>query len=240
MIASKLPQILKKAIEWKQLSETERMNAWQAAISLVGSLQSLSKRGEQVVQHLIGDAVFTEWEHYPENDVRDDKHASQYFYHAHPGLQRPFTEHGHFHLFVHAEKLGMHPATTRYEPAPAHLIAISMDANGLPGGFFVVNRWVTKGPWLKLAQCEKSLQHFQIKGRKGNKDINTFLRALIQLYYPHIITLLKQRDTIMEKLCANRDRRSVFADSKIEVLCYLPIRLMDDIAMLESLQTEST
>ncbi|MFZ6742085.1 DUF6969 family protein [Undibacterium sp. JH2W] len=212
-------------------------SAWRAAIDLVGSMQALNQRGQQVVGHMIGDAVFTEWQHYPENDARDDKNASQYFYHAHPGQQRPFAEHGHFHLFVHAEKLGMRPTTTRYSPAPAHIIAVSMDAQGLPCGFFVVNRWVTKGPWLSLAHCKQALQHFKLSSRKADKDINTFLRALVQLYYPRIVALLEQRDKIMANLCEERDRRSVFADTEIEVLCYLPIDLMADIATLENRQS---
>ena len=98
-----------------------------------------------------------------------------------------------------------------------------------------MNRWVTKGAWLTLAQSERGLQHFQIKGRHGNKEINTFLRALIRLYHASIIGLIKQRDGIMQTLCVGRDRRSVFADKKIEVLCYHPIQLMDDITTLEAL-----
>ncbi|MFZ6870542.1 DUF6969 family protein [Undibacterium sp. Di27W] len=238
MQLSKLPQQLKSIPDWTQVDTAELDSAWRAAIDLVGSMQSLNQQGRQVVGQIIGDAVFTEWQHYPENDVRDDKNASQYFYHAHPGLQRPFTEHGHFHLFVHAEKLGMRPSTSRYAPAPAHVVAVSMDAQGLPSGFFVVNRWVTKGPWLSLAHCKRALQHFKLgsgRGNKASKDINTFLRALLQLYYPRIIALLEQRDKIMASLCKNRDRRSVFADTDIEVLCYCHIDLMTDIAELEEL-----
>jgi hypothetical protein len=198
-------------------------------------MQTLGARGEQVVHRIIDGNDFIEWEHYPDADVRDNKHASQYFYHAHPGLQRPFLEHGHFHLFVHAEELGLRRPDPRYSPAPAHLLAISMNAQGLPSGFFIVNRWVTKGPWLDIAHCERGLKHFQIKGRHGNKEINIFLRSLICLYHAPIMELLKQRDDIMKKLCKGRDRRSVFADKKIEVICYHPIHLMEDVTILEEL-----
>ncbi len=231
----RLPQVLYPIPPWDKLSASARHECWSAAIDLVASMQALASRGEQVVQGILDGHDFIEWDHYPDSDVRDNKHASQYFYHAHPGLQRPFTEHGHFHLFVHAEELGFRRADPRYSPAPAHLLAVSMDAQGLPSGFFMVNRWVTKGPWLNLAQSERGLQHFEIKGRQGNKEINTFLRALIRLYHAPIMALIQQRDDIMEKLCVERDRRSVFADKKIEVLCYHPIQLMDDIATLESL-----
>lgn len=230
-----LPLVVQPIPAWHELSGSARQQCWRAALDLVESMQALASRGEQVVQRILDCQDFIEWEHYPNADVRDNKHASQYFYHAHPGLQRPFAEHGHFHLFVHAEELGLRRADLRYSPAPAHLLAISMDAQGLPSGFFMVNRWVTKGAWLSRAQSERGLQHFQIKGRHGNKEINTFLRALIRLYHAPIMSMIEQRDEIMQKLCKARDRRRVFADKKIEVLCYHPIQLMDDIAALESL-----
>lgn len=230
-----LPFALSPAPSWTELSYAAREQCWSAAIDLVTSMQTLSSRGKQVVDCIIGAQEFIEWDHYPNADVRDNKHASQYFYHAHPGLQRPFAEHGHFHIFIHAEELGLRRSDSRYSPAPAHLLAISMDPQGLPSGFFVVNRWVTKGPWLSQKQSERGLHHFQIKGRHGHKEINTFLRALIRLYHAPIMALIKQRDEIMQKLCVGRDRRSVFADKQIEVLCYHPIHLMDDITTLESL-----
>ncbi len=226
-----LPIAVEHLPNWAALSKSERQQRWRAAIKLVGSMQTLAENGQQVVDAIIDGREVIEWEHYPDDDVRDDKNASQYFYHAHTGLQRPFTEHGHFHLFIHPEKLGMRP--NRATNAPAHLLAISMDAQGVPTGFFTVNRWVTKGPWLTLADCARALQHFQIKGRRGKKEINQFLLALVNLYQTPILQLLQSRDQVMEQLCQGRDRRSVFADKKIEVLCYLPINLMDDIAALE-------
>ncbi|MBC3863271.1 hypothetical protein H8K32_14280 [Undibacterium jejuense] len=230
----KLPRVLNNTPDWTQFSNAELEISLKAATKLVSSLQALSEKNQQIVQTLIADDVFVEWNHYPENDVRDEKNASQYFYHAHPGLQRPFVEHGHFHLFVHAEKMGLRKPDPRYSSAPAHLIAVSMDAQGIPSGFFVVNRWVTKGAWLTKAQCEQGLQHFKIQASKGKKEINTFLQALVQLYRHHISALLEQRDVIMKKLSEKRDRRTVFADPQIEVLCYVPIQIMDDIAALEA------
>lgn len=229
--SSPLPVAVNLQHDWAALSKAERQNAWRAAIKLVTSMQALAESGEQVVQAIIAGREVIEWEHYPDDDVRDERNASQYFYHSHSGLQRPFTEHGHFHLFIHPEKIGLRPSGKSV--SPAHLLAISMDAQGVPSGFFAVNRWVTKGPWLSYAQCEKAIAHFQIKGRHGKKEINHFLRALLTLYQQPILQLLQRRDEIMSEQCLGRDRRSVFADKQIEVLCYLPIQLMDDIATLE-------
>lgn len=228
----KIPLLLKPTPAVLQALQLPRAARLRAATALIGSMGNLGARGTQVVQHIVGDAVFNEWDHYPDNDVRDNANASQYYFHAHAGEARPFQEHGHFHVFVHAETLGLTRPQRKYAPAPAHIVAISMDAQGVPTGFFATNRWVTKGPWLDYAACEKGLAAFAIK-RRGERDINVFLRSLLTLYHGHILFLLQQRDAVMQTLCAERDRRSVFADQSIEVLCYLPILLSDDIVALE-------
>ena len=211
----------------------DKKHMWKAAVDVVESMQALTAQASQLVHSTINGAAFVEWDHYPENDVRDSRHHTQYFYHAHPGKQRPFTEHGHFHYFVHAQELGLRPATTRYEEAPAHIVALSMDAQGIPSGFFIVNRWVTKGPWLSYRECERALAQFQVRSRTGSPQVNRFLSACLQLYRQPILELIAERDRVMQKLCAQRDRRSVFADTQIEVICYRPISLLKDIEALE-------
>jgi hypothetical protein len=221
--------------DWRELTPEQRLRSWQAATGLIAQMSALSERGTQAVQAVIGDAVFTEWDHYPFDDVSDKRRASQYFYHAHPGLQRPFTEHGHFHLFVHAHKLGLARTSDRYRPAPAHLLAISMDAQGLPIGLFTVNRWVTKGPWLKAGQVLDVLDRFAVKSKEGVPEVNGMLSAIVKLYRPQIERLLEARDQALALHGAGRDRRRVFADPQIEVLSFHAIDLVADIEALEQL-----
>lgn len=211
-----------------------RKKMWLAAQDIVTTLQELSNKGSQVALETIGKNVFVEWEHYPHDDVRDNSHHTQYFYHAHQGKQRPFAEHGHFHCFVHAQELGLRPTTTRYEEAPAHLVAISIDANGMPAAIFIVNRWVTKGPWLSYQECERALQDYTVKSKRGSSKVHRFISAFVTLYHDAILDLIQVRDRSMQKLCEGRDRRSVFADTDIEVICYRPIHLLDDIQALEA------
>lgn len=230
----RLPTLVKpRTLISASSSAPEKKRLWRAANAVVTAVHQLSTKNSQIVQQTIGNRCFVEWEHYPDNDVRDSKHHTQYFYHAHPGKQRPFTEHGHFHLFVHAQELGLRPPTTNYSEAPAHLLAISMDAAGMPNGFFIVNRWVTKGPWLSRQQCEIALDHFTVAGKQGDKQVNGALGALLRLYRQAILDVFEERDNTMRKLCKSRDRRSVFADQNIEVICYRPICLADDIQVLE-------
>ncbi|WP_374354961.1 hypothetical protein [Chitinimonas sp.] len=220
---------------WTQLDRAQLKPCWKAAGKLVEQLSKLGDAGSQAVQATIGDACFVEWDHYPDDDVSDKRHASQYFYHAHPGLQRPFSEHGHFHLFIHAEKLGLARVRDGRRPAPAHLFAVSMNAQGLPQGLFTVNRWVTKGPWLAARQVLTALDQFNIKGREGVPEVNAFLVALCRLYRPQLVQLLAARDAALATHGAGRDRRTVFADPNIEVLSFCPIDLVADIEALEAL-----
>ncbi|MEB0137570.1 MULTISPECIES: DUF6969 family protein [unclassified Undibacterium] len=226
-----LPRMLTFQRDWPAASAAELRLAWKAAQIVVASVHTLSLQGLQIVQSVLADAEFLEWQHYPAEDVRDNRRASQYFYHAHPGLQRPFVEHGHFHLFVHAQSLGLRRAGRA--PSPAHLLAVSMDARGMPTGLFTVNRWVTKGAWLSRQECALGLQHFQIGARHGQRPVNQFLTALLRLYAPQIEHLLIARDEVLAELAHGRSNRQVFADSRYEVLSYLPIDLSTDIEQLE-------
>lgn len=231
----RLPQLVKTQPDaFKELSRPELRKLFRAASDIVNSMQSLTAQHSQIVDTLIDGQPFIEWQHYPEDDVRDKRNKSQYFYHAHTGKQRPFSEHGHFHLFVHAQELGLRRPHPKHSEAPAHLIALSMDAHGMPTGFFAVNRWVTKGPWLSYRDCEIALDNFAVRGRQGNPDINRFLTALVVFYRPAILEVIKKRDQIMARLTEQNDIRRVFADQTIEVLCYRPINLLSDIENLEN------
>ncbi len=231
----RLPQLVKASPQnLTELNRSEQKKLIRSATVMVNSLQNLANINSQIVDKIIASQSFVEWQHYPENDVRDKRRMSQYFYHAHPGRQRPFTEHGHFHLFVHAQELGLRRPSPAHTEAPAHLIALSMDANGMPSGLFAVNRWVTKGPWLTYRDCEIALDNFAIRSRQGHPDINRFLSALVIFYRQAILDVIKKRDQLMTRLTADRDIRSVFADPAIEVLCYRPISLLQDIENLEN------
>ena len=220
---------------WHNLPAAQRRSCLQAAARMIRAMQTLTARQSQVVHAILEQREFVEWEHYPDDDVRDPQHFSQYFYHAHAGALRPFDEHGHFHLFIHADDAAIRRPRAGREMAPAHLLALSMDAHGQPKGLFCTNRWVTKGPWLSQQESLRGLQLFNVKGRRGHAPVNHFLRALLDLYQPLIPGLLQQRDLILQQLCATRDIRSVFADKSIEVLCYQPIDPGQDIARLEML-----
>lgn len=70
------------------------------------------------------------WDHYPENDARDERTRSRWYYPAHATGERDPDEHGHLHLFLHRTQLhdpaaySVAPATG--ENAPAHVTHIAL------------------------------------------------------------------------------------------------------------------
>ncbi|WP_338845902.1 hypothetical protein V8J88_19510 [Massilia sp. W12] len=232
---AELPVMMPHWRNWAALPRRELKDCWRAACALVRAMQELAQQETQAVQALIGEREFVEWQHYPDADVRDEVNASQYFYHAHSSALRPFEEHGHFHLYILPQQAGIKRARPGRNISPAHLLAISMDAQGQPAGLFCVNRWVSKGPWLNFQQSVRGLDAFQVKGRRGVRQVNQLLRALLSLYRPAIHSLLQQRDAVMQELSQTRPRREIYLDRELEVLCYLPLDLAADIEALENL-----
>ena len=219
---------------FSSLSSISLKERQRAATTLVQAMQTLHAQASHAVAATLNGAEFVEWEHYPPNDVRDQRHHTQYYYHAHTSEERTFLEHGHFHCFVHAQEMGLRRPQQRYEEAPAHLVAISMNNLGFPTGLFLVNRWVTKGPWLSYQDYQTALPQFKIHGPRRQAPVDQFLTALMHFYRDDILQLVKKRDQNMQKSCRRRDRRSVFADRSIEVLSYQAIDLLADIDALEN------
>mgnify|MGYP000650887436 CR=1 FL=1 len=109
-----------------------------AAENVLDVQHALAESGKSIVSEILkGTSEFKEWDHYPENDVKDKQSGAQYYYHAHASKERDFQEHGHFHVFMRNTRL---KDTRKDLKKLTHLIAISMDAYGVPKAIFTVNR----------------------------------------------------------------------------------------------------
>ena len=94
-------------------------------------------------------------------------------------------EHGHFHLF-----------TDTGEQTWAHVAGLSIDYQGMPLQWFMVNRWVTDGAWLK-----RELFYDQLQYIPDNDDAcltGRWLGIMLQLYHANLFSLLKERDMKLE------------------------------------------
>jgi hypothetical protein len=201
-----------------------------------------------------GRGIVQDWRHYPEGDVFDlDTHA-QYFFHAHPTDARPASESGHFHTFLRPEGMppGVAPlllpelavadvAASPPQAAPvkrgardevSHLIAISIDHRGDPVRLFTTNRWVTGETWYRAEDVMLMLDRFAVADAHSCEVVNRWVGAMIQLFRPQIVALLRARDaTVMAWRW--RRRTHVFDDPRLEITSSLDVALEAHLAFLD-------
>lgn len=199
------------------------VSAFADATAASGSLLQSWIRGREVV----------EFEHYPPDDVVALRNGSQFYYHAHRDGER---EHGHLHLFWHATASGrrrhLRPGQARWtRPAPTHLVAISLDARGLPVGLFTVNRWVTDGHWFDAAATMVCAHRFAMGEVEEHEHSCRWLTGFVHLYRPLIQDLLVQRD---RRLARRSNLAHALEDRRLEVLSLAPIDWAVDLDALEA------
>lgn len=217
---------------------------------MLSVLQECAEANYHVLTSVVsssGVEPFMEWSHYPDSDVHDPGNGSIWFYHAHAqeeNEERPWDEHGHFHLFVYSDfvKDGIEPIAVPKNGDPekgglTHLVAISFNNAGLPTRIFTTNRWVAD-EWLYPADAVIPLvDRFRIEKQKG-KDSDEYsltsrwLAACLKLYRPQIEWALKARD---EKIAEIRSKVENFAeDQDYEVLSAVEFDLGQQIDAIES------
>ncbi len=192
-----------------------------------------------VAKMLRGAGQFYEDNHYPDGDVYDAATASQYYYHAH---RAETGEHGHFHTFIRAAGIPAHIQPALYsgstsppvgQDAICHLIAVSMDAAGLPVGLFTTNRWVTAETFYAARDVITVLPTFKIDHAEPCWATNRWLTAMLQLFRPQIENLLHQRDETIATWRAAHPDRDCFEDRELEVTSECVIDIDAQIAAID-------
>lgn len=221
--------------------ELERLA--EAAREITLCRRVLAKTGDNIVGEILrGAGPFYEWRHYPANDVYDSEFHAQYYYHAHPPEERVEGEHGHFHTFM--RPLGM-PAGIAPLPlddleadpdgngALSHLIGISMDKAGQPIRLFTTNRWVTGETWYRAEDVIRMLDGFVIDHARPSWPANRWLSALVRIYRPQIVALLRERDRVVDAHAAGNPGVNVYEDRTLEVASEMRIDLDAHVAAVE-------
>ena len=215
-------------------AELEAMAAAGAEILECGRV--LARSGDTVLGEVLrGASGVSEWAHYPEGDVYDPLTHAQYFYHAHPPGQRMTGEHGHFHTFLRPRGMppGVRPlmmpelaiadapaapAGPAVPPAPqpnqgvendalSHLIAIAVDAEGVPLRLFTTNRWVTGETWYAAADTVAMLDRFVVDLARPSWPLNRWISALFRLFRPQMAALLHARDDAVDVVASPPPRQ---------------------------------
>ncbi|HLJ38156.1 MAG TPA: hypothetical protein VKT54_07085, partial [Steroidobacteraceae bacterium] len=188
---------------------------------------------------------------------------AQYYYHAHPPGDRAAGEHGHFHTFLRPRGMpaGVQPLMLpelAIPDAPAqphgpvlpparqpdqgedndklsHLVAISMDPQGLPIRLFTTNRWVTGETWYGAEDVVRMLDRFAITTSAPSATLNRWITAVFALFRPQMRALLAARDAaIMNWRRRYRGKVHVLEDRRLAVASSTAIDIEDQVRRIEA------
>lgn len=189
--------------------------------------RALAQDGLTILTELLRDepdVPLRRWQHYPENDVTDSVTGAMFYYHAHDQSERPPEEHGHFHLFVR-------PASSE---GFAHVVGVSMDAQGQVRTAFTTNRWVTDEAIRPAAEVLALLpDRFVIDRARPSWLISRWLMVVPRLIWPQIVRLLQNRDTALAWGGETELPASVSEDRSRQVLSEEAVDLMAVLSLVQ-------
>ncbi|MBA4286355.1 MAG: hypothetical protein C0434_12575 [Xanthomonadaceae bacterium] len=198
-----------------------------AALDIIGQTQRWADSGRSALQMTIGHVAPIAWQHHPDGDARDRNSGYRWYYHCHGATQRA-GEHGHFHLFSE------HQRSTREAPTLTHLVAIGIDARGLPTRAFTVNRWVTDEVWRDAPQVLRRLARFRVDLDGEHGDVSRWLSALTVLFGPQLKQVVIDRDAAMNRRAQGGGRPNLRDDRRLEVISQLGLSLARQINAIDA------
>jgi len=220
-----------------------------AAVKAVDCIHELHESGSNLVMEALrGSQAFTEWEHYPLDDVHDPESHAHYYFHAHSPDGRDRPDYAHFHTFMRSRGMpaGIRPGdigdaashrSAEGEPM-SHLVAISMTPSGMPERLFTTNRWVTAETWYRAPDVIAMLDGFVVDVDQPSRILNRWLTAMFVLFRPQMEGLLIERDRVIERWRALHSEDDVFEDRRLDITSSIDISLHEHIEWLDS-QLES-
>jgi hypothetical protein len=227
----------------RQLPRDELLAMYDAAAEAIECATALARNGTNpVTEALAGAEIVEEWMHFPPGDVIDPDTQSQYYYHAHAAEERVTGEHGHFHTFVRPKKLAPELAPAPVPPGEnledevkwiTHLVGISTDASGHVIRLFTTNRWVTGEVWYDADAVNDLLDRFDITIDKPSHDLNRWVSAIIRMFRPQIVDLVRARDARIAEFKAAHPGRDVFEDRDLQVTSEIGVDFLAQIRAIE-------
>lgn len=203
-----------------------------AAVEVIECMREMHEAGSNAVNEVLrtgGD--FTEWDHYPPDDVTDRTSGALYYFHAHAPGDREELDYGHFHVFMRDVVTPVGEAS--HENGPSHIIAISMNDLGMPVRLFTTNRWVTDETWRDAGHVIALLDRFAITHDEPSQVLNRWVGAMLVLFRPQIEGLLDERDRAVAQWHKRHWGGDVFEDRNLDVTSSLAIDLQSHVAWLD-------
>ena len=194
---------------------------------LIGLMQRWAMRQQSVLTQVLGiGTVPPAWAHFPDDDAHDPQSGFRWYYHCHPGGGHTRGEHGHFHLFADTAQRQSDAAEV------AHLVAVSVDARGMPLGLFAPNRWVTDEQWQPARTTRRLLRGFVMRTPARWAPVHEWLRLLLMAFSPQVAHLLDQRDARLARI-APRRRQAFFEDRRVAVMARFPIDITAQARLID-------
>lgn len=226
------------------MSRAELLGLYDAALEAIESMAALADAGANPVTAVLGGSdVVEEWTHFPPGDVVDPTTHSLFYYHAHAAEERVAGEHGHFHTFVRPKAFfpELQPVQTNDTPQESepftHLIGISTDASGQLIRLFTTNRWVTAEQWYAADDVIAMLDRFDIAIEQPSPGLNRWVSAVVRLFRPQIVDLIRARDEAIAHWRATHPDRDVFEDRELQVTSELPVDFLAQVRAIEAAVT---
>ena len=215
----------------RSLGRVRRSRARVAGNRLIDCLQGFVDTGRAPLAHVLGDQTrATTWQQYQGTDgapVDSTSGELHYFYHAHAMRGAAEAEHGHFHLFA---QLGADVGGT---PRYTHLLAIGVDARGLPLRLFTTNRWVTDETWTSANRVIALTAKISAAGVPDDSCVQHWLRLQLGVFAPQIAELLRHRDRRMGLRLQRGGRPGLFEDRRIHVISQCQVSVEHQLMALD-------
>jgi hypothetical protein len=211
----------------RQLRALDPECRWQtcaAATAVVDGLDGFIAKGGVPLAAVVDDARATQWQQYGSSDTEAETGGLHYFYHSHPAPSMPPGEHGHFHLFARV------PGAAVEADRLAHLVAIGVDARGMPGRLFTTNRWVTGGNWFSASETIALAEKASTGHERLIDPVERWLCAQLGVFMPQVAALLVHRDRRIE--ASARGSRTL-EDRRTYLLSQCRVSLVEQIATVE-------
>ncbi|MDZ4307032.1 DUF6969 family protein [Allopontixanthobacter sp.] len=208
------------------------MEPLDAAHVVIDAITEMAREGRPLMTRILPPSDIHWWEHYPDDDARDARTRSRWYYHVHAPGDRDPAEHGHFHLFLHRTQMddGSLPVAAPAEGEEAlafvtHIAGLAIDHHGIPVNWFATNRWVTNEFMYPAPVMIDHLDRYDVDQTEEDKTVNRFLTAMVALYRQEIGDMLLERDRRIAGLTsAGADPEDIFEVGN-DVLAICPIDL---------------
>jgi Domain of unknown function (DUF6969) len=172
-------------------------------LELRNLLEELEREGTSVIDLVRDGQPLQPWRLYPgESGIFDPGTRYQFYYHSHGSDH----EAGHFH-------------TVRlFADHTAHLVAISMTADGWPQALFTLNLWAIGDTYENAGNLRSYVRWFHLGEHVGPPPLVRFVNLVFRAFGPQIERLQNEKVAALAAYRATHPGLDVFEDRSLEVL----------------------